>query len=107
MNTPYTLNIGLHSGAAAEITQITQAAVAEGLLVCEFETQDSTLVMTVVTAHSTSIFARVFHLCQVLHRQAIAVFDPIQNDGYLVGDRSVAYGAFDLAYFKRLSAAPV
>ena len=46
--------------------------------------------------------ARLHQLAEQLHQAYIAVFYPAQGLGELVGPGAAAWGAFDLAQFKRL-----
>lgn len=98
----YTLNVGLRTGTAAELVEITRAAFIEGLWVKEFETQSGTFVLAVDTDVCSSMYSRAFAMAARLGRNAIAVFDP-HAGGYLAGPRRDLHGEFDAALFKHLS----
>lgn len=104
----YTLNIGLLTADGREIESIVGGALECDLHPVEFEVHGSTLVLAVLPERfGSSVFEQAVRLCRKCGRDAVAVFDPWRNTGYVLGDRSLKYGPFDPAKFRFLSPAPV
>lgn len=106
MNT-YTLNIGLRHGDAREVVDLVDTAFDCGITPHEYEVHGNTLVMAVTPRLlSGSVFDQALELCRCCGRDAVAVFDPWRNCGFIVGDYARSYGEFDTAKFHFLSPAP-